>query len=135
MALLLHGEQVLVALALAAVIAIISVPVLLYIWLWHSKVSESKLALGYFLFMATLCVVPFTGSLEPLSVFSLTTFLLAFILSLPWSAFAGFVLHEMFDTPGEPLGDRASAVVMLFCAGVNAVLLYFIARKMRRLIK
>lgn len=135
MALLLHGEQFLVALALAGVIALIGVPVLLYIWLWHSQVSESKLALGYFLFVATLCVVPFTAFQEPLSVFSLTAVSLALILSLPWSAFAGFVLHEILEARGEPLEDRAFAIVMLFSAGVNAVLLYFIARKMRHLNK
>lgn len=134
MALILHGEQLLVALALAGVIVVIGGPILLYIWLWHSEVSESKLAFGYFLFVATLCAVPFIGSPAPLSVFSLTTFSLAFILSLPWSV-SGFVLHEILETRGEALGDRSLAMVMLFCAGVNAVLLYFIARRMRRLIK
>ena len=135
MASILHGEQLLVALALAGGIVVIGVPILLYIWLWHWEVSEWKVAFGYFLFVATLCVLPFTGASEARSVFSLTNFLLAFILSLPWSAFAAFVLHEILETRGESLGDRALAIVMLFCAGVNAVLLYFIARKMRRLIK
>ena len=43
---LLHGEQVLVALVFAGLSVVIGLPALLYVWLWHTKLSELKLAIG-----------------------------------------------------------------------------------------
>lgn len=125
----LHGEQVLVALGLAALIALIGVPAVLYVWLWHTKVSEFKLVLAYLLLMAILAVV-FSSNNDPTAMFSLTLSGLGFILSLPWSVLAGWVLSKAFNSD---VSDGAVAILMMVGACINAVLLYFAAVKMRRL--
>ena len=58
-------------------------------------------------------------------------FSIGFILTLPWSAVTSFIVAKL--SPG--LGDRPFALVLVVFAGVNAVILYFIAVKIRRLIK
>ena len=68
---------------------------------------------------------------DPVSILSLTAFAFGLILSLPWSV-TGWIIGEVLNVS---LGDRAFAVVMLFAAAINAVLLYFAAVKMRRLIQ
>ena len=132
---LLHGEQVLVGLLLAAVIVIVAIPLLLYLWLWYSKFSELSIAVAYFAIVVVLCVVFAIKPNDPTSMISLGAFSLSFILTLPWSALAGFVIGELMKAQDSILGDRPFALVIVLCAGVNAVILYFIAVKMRRLIK
>ena len=44
----LHGEQALVGFVLAAVTVLVGFPLLVYVWLRHTKLSEKKLALAYF---------------------------------------------------------------------------------------
>lgn len=126
----LHGEQALVALLFAGIIALLGVPVL-YFWLWHTKVSALKLAIAYFVIAAVMCAQLAFGEPNPGSIPSLTASALGLILSLPWSVGVGWVLSTTLNLDFD---DRAVGVVMLFGAGVNAVLLYFAAAKMRRLI-
>lgn len=127
----LHGEQVLVALLFAGVITLLGIPVL-YVWLWHTKVSELKLAIAYFMIATVMCAGLAFGAFNPVAMLPLTASALGFILSLPWSLVLGWGVSEALNLK---LGDRGLAVVMLFGAGVNAVLLYFAAVKMRRLIE
>jgi len=127
---LLHGEQVLIGLLLAAVV-VVCVPVLLYLWLWHSTVSASKLAVAYFVIVAVLWGIVAMNPNNPTSMVSLTAFSIGFILTLPWSAVTSFIVAVL--SPG--LGDRPFALVSVLFAAVNAVILYFIAVKVRRLIK
>ena len=126
----LHGEHVLAALGLAGLIALIGVPVVLYVWLWHTKVSEFKLALAYLILMAILSGVFSSTSDDPTAMFSLTLSGLGFVLSLPWSALAGWALSSAFN---YDVSDDRIAILMMVGASINAVLLYFAAGKMRRL--
>lgn len=129
---ILHGEQALAALGLAGLIVLIGVPVLLYVWLWHTKVSEFKLTLAYLILMAILCGVYSSSPNDPDAIFSLTLSSLAFVLSLPWSALVGWVLSAAFELE---LGDDMIAVIMMVGASINSVLLYLAAVKMRRLVE
>jgi uncharacterized membrane protein len=128
----LHGEEVLIGLPLAVGIILVGVPLLLYIWLWHTKASEMKLALAYFASVAALCGMLSLNLYARPSVFLLTALCLSFLLTLPWSALVGWVLS---NPNGSAIGDHKVEVVMLFGAVINAVILYSIAVKMRRLIK
>ena len=127
----LHGEQVLIGLGLAGLIVLIGGPLVLYVWLWHTKVSELKLTAAYLIFMALLCVV-FGSSPDITSILSLTISMLGYILSLPWSVLASWAVSEARNSP---VSDREFALLMMFAAGINAVLLYLAAVKMRRLIR
>jgi hypothetical protein len=127
----LHGEQALVGMALAGLIALIGVPLSIYVWLWHTKLSEFQLACAYLVLMVVLCAVFSSGANAPAAMPSITPWMLAFILTLPWSAIVGFGLNEMFDWH---MSDGAFAVVMMLGALINSVPLYFAAVKMRRLI-
>jgi hypothetical protein len=69
---------------------------------------------------------------DPTSVLTLAVFSLSFILTLPWSPLVGWLLSQVRSSV---LGDREFSLVMLIGAGINAVILYFIAVKMRRIIK
>ena len=128
----LHGEQVLIGLLLAGIAVLVGVPLLLYIWLWNARWSELHLSLAYFILSAVLCVVLALSPNNPTSVLSLATFSLVFILTLPWSPLLGWLVSEIRNSG---LSDREFSVAMLIGAGINAVVLYFIATKMRRLIK
>ena len=129
---ILHGEQALVGFALAGLIVVIGTPLLLYVWLWHTRITALKLASAYFVSVALLCIVLALSTFSPISLLSLTAYSLCFILSLPWSVLAGGALWEIRNSV---LSDRELTVVMFFGACVNAVLLYFAAAKMRRLIE
>ena len=129
---ILHGEQVLAALGLAGLIVLIGVPVLLYVWLWHTKVSEFKLTLAYLILMAILCGVYSSTPNVPDAMFSLTLSSLGFILSLPWSALVDWGLSAALDLH---FGDDVFAILMMVGASINSVLLYLAAVKMRRLIQ
>jgi hypothetical protein len=126
----LHGETIVFGLLLGALIGLIGGPLLLYMWLWHTKVSELNLTVGYLILMAILCVVFSWNS--PSSMLSLIASGLGFFLSLPWSVLAGWVLSGVSNFSGS---DRQFALLMMGGAGINAVLLYLAARKMRRTIE
>lgn len=125
----LHGETIVLGLLLGALVGLIGGPLLLYIWLWHTKVSELSLTVGYLILMAILCVVFSWNS--PSSMLSLTASGLGFFLSLPWSLLAGWALSEVTNSDS----DRQIALLMMGGAGINAVLLYLAARRMRRTIE
>jgi len=127
----LHGEQVLIGLGLAGLIVLIGGPLVLYVWLWHTKVSELKLTIAYLILMAILCVV-FGTSSNISSILSLTMSMLGYILSLPWSVLAS---RAVSAATNSEVSDQQFALLMMLAAGINAVLLYLAAVKMRRLIK
>ena len=127
----LHGEQVLVGLLFGGLLAFMGGPLVLYVWLWHTNVSELKLTVAYLILMAILCVV-FGSSPSVSSVFSLTMSMLGLILSLPWSVLASWALSEATNSE---VSDRQFALLMMLAAGINSVLLYLAAVKMRRLIR
>ncbi len=127
----LHGEQLLVGLALAVVIVLVGVPLLLYFWLWHSKISEAKLALAYFAVVAASCAEMFLDSNNPTSGASYTAFLIGLILTLPWSA---VVFFATMSASGERVSEQVFALAIAFCGVINAFLLYLIAKKLRRLV-
>lgn len=127
----LHGEQVLFGIVVAGLISLIGVPLLLYVWLWRTKWSELKLAISYFILVAVLCVVFGAIPNDPSSILSIIVFAFTFVLTLPWSVLAVWAVSE-FNSGGS---DIKFAIWMSVAAGVNAVLLYFVAVKMRRLIK
>ena len=129
----LHGEWILVPLALAALTAVIGVPLVLYVWLWRTKVSEFKLAIAYLLFVGVLCLIFSSGGpANPAWIFWNTASALGFILTLPWNLLAswGFGILR-----GSGVYDHEFAIMMLLGGGVNAVLLYLVAIKLRRLIQ
>ena len=129
----LHGEWILVPLGLAVLIALIGVPLVLYIWLWRTKISELKLAIGYLLFVAVLCFMfGSSGPANPASILWNTASALGFILTLPWNLLATWVFSNL---RGSEVSDHDIAIMMLLGGGVNAVLLYLIAIKLRRLIR
>lgn len=128
----LHGEQVLIGLLLAGIVVFVGVPLLLYFWLWNTRLSELHLALAYFMSVAALCVGLAVTPTDPTSVLTLSAFSLSFILTLPWSPLVGWLLSQFRSSV---LGDREFSLVMLIGAGINAVILYFIAVKMRRIIR
>jgi hypothetical protein len=127
----LHGEQVLVGLLLAGIAVLLGVPLLLYLWLWKTRLSELHLALAYFMLVAALCVGLAVRPSDPTSVLTLAAFSISFILTLPWSPLVGWFVSEFRSSV---ISDREFSVGMLIGAGINSVVLYFIAAKMRRLI-
>ena len=127
-----HGEQALVGFIFAAVIALLGFPLLIYVWLRHTKVSEQILALTYFIVTASACAVMAFDAHGPPHVLLLTIFYIGFILTLPWNVITIFVLYAYGN---QYMTDREVAFVMLMGAGINTMLLYFFAKKMRSLVK
>ena len=126
----LHGEVAFFNLLLGALVGLIGGPLLLYIWLWHTKVSELKLTVTYLALMVVLSVVFSQSDLS--SMLSVTASGLGLFLSLPWSVLAALALNATGMSTG---GDRGFAILMMGAAGINAVLLYLLARKVRRKIE
>lgn len=129
---LLHGEQVFFSLVFAALIALVGVPLVLYVWLWHTKISELRLSLAYLIFMAILAAVFGSNPSAARSMLALTVSSLGFILTLPWNLLIGWALSKVLNSEGD---DSEIAILMLLGAGVNAVLLYLAAVKLRRFIQ
>lgn len=127
----LHGEQVLIAIVLAGIVVVVGIPLLLYLWLWNTKLSELHLALAYFISVAALCVGLAVTPPDPTSILTLAIFSLSFILTLPWGPLVGWLASQFRSSV---LSDSEFSLVMLVGAGINAVILYFIALKMRRMI-
>jgi len=127
-----HGEQVIAGLGLAALITVIIIPLLIYFWLWHTQISELQLAVAFFIFMVVVCGWFALSKPDSTSIFQLMLIGLGLILSLPWNLLAGWLLSLVIK--GEPT-DWHFAVVMLFGAAINAVLLYYAAIRMRRIIR
>lgn len=130
--LLLHGEQVLIGVVFAGVTVLVGLPVLLYFWLWHTKLSELKLAFIFLSIVALLCLVFLLDQSDPASILGFTLFSIGFLLTLPWNLLGSWMLGAVRNSP---VSDPEFAVIMMCSALVNAVLLYFAALKLRRLVK
>ena len=115
---------------LVTVGVLVGVPLLFYLWLRQTELPALYLALAYLLPVAVLCVLPSVA--EAHSKLSSVSVLSSFILTLPWSALARWGLQVVSD---PLLSDSEYAVMMLLCAGVNAVILYFVGVRVRRPMK
>lgn len=122
-----HGEQALVAFGLAGLIIVIAVPLVFYVWLRHTKSSERALALTYAISTAVLCGLSAFPSENPVSLFPLTVFTLAGILTLPWNVITLIVIS--LAAPNSDIGEREIVVTMVLGAGVNTMILFFLAKK------
>ena len=127
-----HGEQALVGLLFAALISLLGFPLLVYVWLRHTKLPESLLALLYFIVTASACGVMVLGAHDPANISLLTIFYIGFILTLPWNVISIFALYWFGN---QYMSDHEIAFVMLLGAGINTMLLYVLAKKIRRLVK
>jgi len=121
-----HGEQALVAFVLAGLIIVIAVPLVFYVWLRHTKASELKLTLTYVISTAVICVLNAFSTNDPTSLFQLTVFILAFILTLPWNVITFLVISLVGNAD---VSVREVVVITLLGAGVNTVILFFLAKK------
>ena len=117
------------ALVVAGAIVVIGVPLVFYIWLWHTKSSGLKLAYTYAVFMAVVCaLVAFTPDNSE-SLFHLTVAMVAFILALPWNI---VTLYAVSIAGNSDLGNGELVAGMLLGGGVNAVLLFHAAKRLRK---
>jgi membrane protein DedA with SNARE-associated domain len=124
-----HGEQALVGLVLAGLIVVVVVPLVFYVWLRRTKASELKLTLTYVISTAVICALNAFSTKDPTSLFQVTVFILAFILTLPWNVITLVVVSL---AGAADIGDRELVATMLLGAGVNAMILFFLARKAKR---
>jgi hypothetical protein len=121
-----HGEQALVALVLGGFIIVVAVPLVFYVWLRRTKSSERKLTYTYVVTTAVLCVLMALTSNDALSLFHLTVATVAFILTSPWNV---ITLYAVSSAGNADIGDREIISAMLLGAGVNAMILFFLAKK------
>lgn len=124
----LHGEQAFVAFIFVAFTVLFGVPLLVYVWLRHTKLSEKKLALAYFIVTASACSVFALGGPDSAYIPLLTVFYIAFIFTLLWNVVTLLALY-VFDN--EYMSNNEITAVMLMGAGINTMLLYFLAKKIR----
>ena len=122
----LHGEQALVGFIFAAVTVLVGFPLLVYVWLRHTKLSEKKLALVYFIVTASACGVFALSDSTSLPLFIPSY--IAFIFTMPWNLITIFALYWLGN---QYMSDNEVALVMLMGAGINTMLLYFFAKKIR----
>ena len=122
----LHGEQALVGFVFAAVTVLVGFPLLVYVWLRHTKLSEKKLALVYFIVTASACGVFALSDSTSLPLFIPSY--IAFIFTMPWNLITIFALYWLGN---QYMSDNEVALVMLMGAGINTMLLYFFAKKIR----
>jgi hypothetical protein len=120
-----HGEQALVALILGGFIIVVAVPLVFYLWLRRTKSSERKLTYTYVATTAVLCFLMALSN-DEMSLFHLTVGTMAFILTLPWNV---ITLFAVSFAGNADIGDREIISAMLLGAGVNAMILYFLAKK------
>ena len=120
-----HGEQFLVSMAVAGLLVVITAPLVFYIW-WRTKSSERTLTLAYVIAVAVcaLNTIPADGS----SLFQFTMFTTAGILALPWN----LITIVAIDHTNSYVSDGESMVATLLGAGVNAVIIFYGARRLRR---
>ncbi|HYV14109.1 MAG TPA: hypothetical protein VE980_24595 [Pyrinomonadaceae bacterium] len=124
-----HGEQALVALVLGGLIIVIAVPLVFYVWLRHSKSSELKLTYIYVLSTAVFCALMALTTYDEVSLFHLTVATVAFILTLPWNLITLFVVSFAGNSD---IGNGEILSAMLLGAGVNAWILFFLAKKAKK---
>ena len=124
-----HGEQALVALVLGGLIVVVAVPLVFYVWLRHSKSSELKLTYIYVLSTAVFCALMALTTYDEVSLFHLTVATVAFILTLPWNLITLFVVSFAGNSD---IGNSEILSAMLLGAGVNAWILFFLAKKAKK---
>lgn len=122
-----HGEQALVAFGLGGLIIVVAVPLVFYVWLRRTKSSERALTLIYAISTAVLCGLSAFQSDDPVSVFQLTVFTLAGVLTMPWNVITLIVIT--LAAPNTDIRDREIVVTMLLGGGVNTMILFYIAKK------
>ena len=127
---LFHGEQALVALVFGGFIVVITVPVIFYTWLRHTKSSERKLTTIYVVSTAVLCALSALTMRYELSLFALTVATAAFILTLPWNAIT--LIAITLAAPNSDISDREILVTMVLGGGVNAMILFYLAKKAKK---
>ena len=121
-----HGEQAFVGFVLAAVTVLLGFPLIVYVWLRHTKLSEKKLALAYLIVTVSACgVFALSDSTSP-PIF--ITSYIAFIFTMPWNLITIFALYWIGN---QYMSDNEVALVMLMGAGINTMLLYFFAKRIR----
>ena len=121
-----HGEQALMALVLGGLIIVAAVPLVFYVWLRHTSSSERALAYTYAVSTAVLCVLMAATSYDELSLFHLTVATVAFILTAPWNVITLVAVSVAGNTD---IGNREIIAAMLLGAGVNAWILFLLAKK------
>ena len=121
-----HGEQALVALVLGGLIIVAAVPLVFYVWLRHTSSSERALTYTYAVSTAVLCVLMAATSYDELSLIHLTVATVAFILTLPWNV---ITLVAVSVAGNADIGNREIIAAMLLGAGVNAWLVFLLAKK------
>ena len=124
-----HGEQALVALVLGGLIIVVAVPLVFYVWLRHSKSSELKLTYIYVLSTAVFCALMALTTYDEVSLFHLTVATVAFILTVPWNLITLFVVSFAGNSD---IGNGEILSAMLLGAGVNAWILFFLAKKAKK---
>ena len=121
-----HGEQALVALVLGGLIVVTAVPLVFYVWLRHTNSSERTLTYTYAVATAVLCVLMAVTTYAELSLFHLTVATVAFILTLPWNV---ITLVTVSVAGNADIGNREIIAAMLLGAGVNAWILFLLAKR------
>jgi len=121
-----HGEQAFVGFVLAAVTVLLGFPLIVYVWLRHTKLSEKKLALAYLIVTVSACGVFALSDSTSLPLFIPSY--IAFIFTMPWNLITIFALYWLGN---QYMSDNEVALVMLMGAGINTMLLYFLAKKIR----
>ena len=121
-----HGEQALVALVLGGLIVVAAVPLVFYVWLRHTNSSERTLTYTYAVATAVLCVLMAVTTYAELSLFHLTVATVAFILTLPWNV---ITLVTVSVAGNADIGNREIIAAMLLGAGVNAWILFLLAKR------
>ena len=122
-----HGEQAIVAFIIGGLIIVVAVPLVFYVWLRHTKSSERPLTIIYAITTAILCGVTAFASENSVSVSHLTVFTLAGLLTLPWNIIT--LIAISLAAPNTDINDREIVVAMLLGAGVNTMILRFLAKK------
>ena len=121
-----HGEQALVALVLGGFIIVVAVPFVFYVWLRRTSSSERTLTYTYAVTTAVLCVLMAATTYDELSLLHLTVATVAFILTLPWNV---ITLVAVSVAGNADIGNREIIAAMLLGAGVNAWLVFLLAKK------
>ena len=127
-----HGEQALVGLVFAAGLVLFVIPLVIYVWLWLTNVSERKLSFAYLILTVITCALTAFSSPGTASVLNFAAVYTGFVLTLPWNIITLVVLY----LGGNPnVSDYEFALIMLLGAGINTMLVYLFAKKIRGRVK
>lgn len=116
------------AFALGGLIVLICVPLVFYVWLWRTNSSTLKLTLIYAVSTVVVCGLSLIPTESPVSLFRLTMATIAGLLTLPWNILT-LLPAALSDT--SEISRTEGTFAMLLGAGVNAWILFFLAKKAR----